>query len=322
MMTDPNTKAFMLGFSLNCFQGQGLMFTHLCNVSDLKITITGKAGSKERKSLDTKQFYSSVFIHQLRAIENQPIDIEVGEKHLYFVFLLPKHIPSSFEGVSGFIRYELTANLEVFGEIDLQSVKPVTVLRQDDPNQERFLEYLQPYEAEKIKTFCCLFCKSDPLIMTMKIPKTVYNLGETIPIHIEIVNLSTTNIDFTEVKLREIEAFNFDFKNQKGSTYSRVILSKRFHGAARFQIKHFDETFEVPKNIPASCYCDLCAITHTLTLIAYPTRFHGLPSIVKIPITVANFINPDEATVVNFLPDSPPRSNVSAQLAAPDDFCE
>lgn len=145
-----------------------------------------------------------------------------------------------------------------------------------------------PAQAEIIKTFCCWPCKSKPLIMTAKIPKTGYVCGENIPVAIDIDN--PTNTPIKEVKI-SLNLFATYF-----SQYPRIHTC-----VEKFPLAKVKTTLSegVPKSTiidvirvpptPPTCqtYCKIIQLTYELHIESKVKGLHGAPSI-AIPITIGN----------------------------------
>jgi hypothetical protein len=122
-----------------------------------------------------------------------------------FETTLPQKIPASFEGLHGNIRYNIEVFLDIPSRADLGHKVPITVVQNDDLNE--FPELKLPCKQEELKKFCCLFCESEPLLLTVTIPCGGFTPGSTIPISIEYLNKSNVQIDETRINLKRIVTF-------------------------------------------------------------------------------------------------------------------
>lgn len=271
------------------------MLSHSHDVSGLRLVVKGKAeckwadssgGSTSAKYYFGKEKYLESVNFLFGSENGIPTDVPVGV-HIYnYECLLPEEIPASVEGLIGFVRYKVQATLDVPWDLDLHSVKQFTVVRHDDLNLVTFPNYRQPCEVEEIKTFCCLCCESDPLIMIMRVPKTGFGLGETIPVHVELINKSTTNIISTEFQLRKVEEYISNVPETKSRMCSEKITSKTSRGVAPLQIKKLDETLLIPSMLCTSNdrFCSVVKIKYCVRLKAYP---EGLNKAVDMDIMIA-----------------------------------
>lgn len=67
--------------------------------------------------------------------------------------------------------------------------------------------FQEPIEFEKSKNFCCLWCKSGPLTLTVKLPTSGYVPGQTIPFQIEIENGSNIRVRPINCELRKVISY-------------------------------------------------------------------------------------------------------------------
>lgn len=151
--------------------------------------IKGKAECEWSKTKGTGKyqrtvyyFGKEVYLDSVSYLFGSPgansVEIAAGAYSYNFQSLLPETLPASLEGRKGFIRYKVEATLDIPWGFDYESKKRFTVVRHDDFNHWQFANYRQPCELEKIKTLGCFFWQSKPLILTMRIPRTGFGLGE------------------------------------------------------------------------------------------------------------------------------------------------
>lgn len=136
----------------------------------------------------------------------QSSEMQPGVYRYTFETLLPSMLPASFEGAHGDIRYNVEACLDIPWRFDKEYKLPFHVVRNDDLNA--FPDLKIPFRNEQLKTFCCLFCKSEPLIITVTIPCGGFTPGSSIPITIEYINKSDVEIDSTKINLKRTVKFN------------------------------------------------------------------------------------------------------------------
>lgn len=130
---------------------------------------------------------------------SQPILISGGVHNDNFEFDLPNSVPASFEAKQGFIRYYVEAVLEETWGVNINSKQQFSVVRSDDLNDHPDLKL--PVTDEEMRTFCCLFCESEPLIVTLALPCTGFTAGQDIPITISYVNKSDVKVESTIIYL-------------------------------------------------------------------------------------------------------------------------
>lgn len=118
--------------------------------------------------------------------------IEAGVHTYSFSCFLPFELPSSYEAARGSIRYKVYAILDIPWGVDANTENEFTVLRHDDLNLQPDLKL--PCQEEDIKTFCCLFCKSKPMLLEASIPHSGYIPGDTVNVAIKVINQSNKKI--------------------------------------------------------------------------------------------------------------------------------
>lgn len=123
--------------------------------------------------------------------------------HRYkFSLQLPSLLPASVEASYGHIRYEVEAFLDIPWSFDKKFKLPFTVVRNDDLNLDPHLRL--PYKCEDRKTFCCQFCNSELLMMTVSLPCTGFAVGQNIPLTVNYFNQSYVDVVSTNLSLKRI----------------------------------------------------------------------------------------------------------------------
>lgn len=134
------------------------------------------------------------------------VEMPSGTHRYNFALQLPPLLPASFEASHGHIRYEVEAVLDVPWGFDKEFKLQFTIVRNDDLNFDPQLR--MPCQMEEITTFCCLFCQSAPLMMTVSVPCTGFAAGQNIPININYVNKSDVDATRTKINLKRIIRYN------------------------------------------------------------------------------------------------------------------
>lgn len=110
-------------------------------------------------------------------------------------------------------------------------------------NLNEFSYLADPVKEVEEKTFCCFFCKSDPLQLVMNIPKSGYVPGESIPVTIEVDNNSDVAILSVGVKLQEKLTFYTRFPESQTQSDYNIISEYTFDAVAAYQKKLFQTEF-------------------------------------------------------------------------------
>lgn len=138
----------------------------------------------------------------------EPIEIQPGTYKYDFSHRLPRNIPYSIEGVYGFVKYFVSATLDLPWEMnDKITVKPFTVNRYEDLNYMSGMR--DPREVitrKEIDSPSWIFWKGATGHVTMKgsIPKCGYAPGEKINVDVEINNQSTVEIENVSISLQNV----------------------------------------------------------------------------------------------------------------------
>ncbi|XP_069691683.1 arrestin domain-containing protein 17-like isoform X2 [Periplaneta americana] len=129
-----------------------------------------------------------------------------GEHSFQFSMILPIHLPSSFEGSHGFVRYTVKAILDRPWKFDHEVKNAFTVLSHLDLNLDP--RNREPFKVEDSKHFCCCCCKSGPLTLVTVIPARGFVPGQSIPLTVEVDNASNVNIYEVVCELQKIVTYH------------------------------------------------------------------------------------------------------------------
>ena len=136
--------------------------------------------------LNTKKFLFGSY-------SSESVEILGGIHRYNFAFPLPPMLPTTFEAPQGSIRYNIEAVLEVPWGFNRRSKLPLNVVHHENLNLQPELKH--PIESEESKRFCCLFCKSQPLMMTVTLPCSGFAQGQSIAVTVGYVNQSNVKVE-------------------------------------------------------------------------------------------------------------------------------
>lgn len=136
----------------------------------------------------------------------EAVEMPCGAHRYEFALQLPPMLPASFEAAHGHIRYEVESVLDIPWGFDKKFKLQFTVVGNDDLNFDPQLKL--PCQGEKFRRFCCLFCKSNPLVMTVNLPFTGFVPGQNVPFTINYNNKSDVTVDKTRISLNRIIRYN------------------------------------------------------------------------------------------------------------------
>jgi hypothetical protein len=163
-----------------------IVINYLCiSILEIYYVIYGVAGcnwkdpfkneGESGENLEGKEMLVNTRTYLYRKLHST--DSLACENHKYDIFYeLPKNLPASLEAPDGYIRYKIEVGLDTLvWKNEEQFQLDFTVDRIDNLND--FPDLKLGIHSEKIKTFCCLFCASAPLIMTLKLPCSGFTLS-------------------------------------------------------------------------------------------------------------------------------------------------
>lgn len=253
----------------------------------MKLAIEGEAVSRWTESSGSNKSQTT-FVGDEKHLEKRfyifgkkesETSIEKGT-HIYdFEFQLPSNLPYTIEGKYGHVRYFVKATLDLPWAFDLQSEIAVLIVRNDHVNA--LIDCNLPVEVEEMKTFCCWCCKSGPLTLKVNLPKQGYQIGEEIPVSVQVRNQSAKRIDETSIELLKVHRFfsHDPFKKVKEQRESIV----------EFVVK--DETFitnlEIPDTLTISNekFCNVYQVCYEIKITALVNGFSDSPEVI-VPVTI------------------------------------
>lgn len=228
------------------------------------------------------------------AKKGESMEIPIGIHYYDFVYQLPLTVPSSVEGKNGNIRYKIDANLDIPWAFDMHAFRPFTVLREQ--NVTNFPELLYPVEVEEIKTFHCCCYSARPLKIKIRIPKSCFELGERIPISVEMINKSSTDVRHTTISLQRIENMTSQRANINVTKTDKINVAKvRCRGVRRGDSTSFDEFFVIPMQLAIlnDQFCNIFQVAYELQVIVKTGGISRSPRF-TIPITICSVGTKDE----------------------------
>lgn len=154
------------------------------------------------------------------------------------------------EGPHGHIRYKLVALVKIPWMFDLNYALNFTVARYENFNL--YPNFRQPYGRELVKTFCSLLCNSKPLVIRIRLPRTVYALSQQIPVIVELINRSSTEVHHTMLSFKRVDSYRTDDGTDK--VVKTVIAESRCQGVEAYKELTFGVNFQLPSNLMTSNY--------------------------------------------------------------------
>jgi hypothetical protein len=211
--------------------------------------------------------------------------IQPGKHQYNFMCVLPNEVPTSVEEEKGHVRYTASVILERPWKFDLKYCLGLTVIRHIDLNTE--LPALRmPLQMEVSKTFNCLFCASQPMIMQVMLPMSGFVAGQNVAITIIITNPTSTAVDHVELKFVKIIRYTSDFPRTKIVTDYRTIHKDMCVGSIANGIKQYDKQFQVPLLPPSTLNrCRVVDVSYHMHVKAKVSGCHKSP-VIKFPVVL------------------------------------
>ena len=163
-----------------------------------------------------------------------------GQYRWPFVINIPSSAPSSFEGCVGRIRYTLTGRIRT-GSLKFDHTVQVKIPVQQ-PLSITNPHLLQPQSQEVQKTVCCLCCASQPIILSVSVPKTGFYIGESFTLNVSLENGSRRRLTLI-ASIRQ----NVRYYAQGHCRGSRKTLNSIGSDAIQPRATHnWEPTIEIP----------------------------------------------------------------------------
>ncbi|KAJ8968527.1 hypothetical protein NQ317_001722 [Molorchus minor] len=128
-------------------------------------------------------------------------DLPQGRHEYSFSFILPTNLPGTFHGRYGSIKFSVKVTVDRPYKIDYVDEKEFNLVAPINFNDIKGQLQLEPVAYSDEKMLCCFWCASGPITMNVHMVKEAFVVGETVPIKIEITNMSNENVETIEVKM-------------------------------------------------------------------------------------------------------------------------
>ena len=176
----------------------------------------------------------------------------------------------------GIVNSALKPNHKVMKPIPVQQLLQIT-----DPR------LLQPVRTEVQKTVGCLCCTSQPIVLTVAVPKTGFCIGDSIQLYISLENGSNRQLTLT-VSLKEKITF---FAKGRHYLISKPLYGRRTNVIQRRETADLDTTITIPTidtDIIQNNSCGNIKVIHCVEITCHiPYTITNLSAI--IPLQLANY---------------------------------
>jgi hypothetical protein len=255
-------------------------------------------------SYDGKETYLNSRTYLLGHDGASAVEVPAGLHTYTFACEIPLPIPESAIGRYGDISYLAEAVLDIPWRFDKDIKTPFTIVRYDNLNN--YPDLLMPLKMEEIKTFCCLFCKSGPCMMSVSIPCGGFSPGKTILVRVEYVNRSNTNVEHTKFKLIRTFSFTSSTPRTKTKRESETLVETIDGGVEKGKTANIETGIIIPSHVNNSNvrFCSVVEISYKLQVEGSVSGCHLDPAI-NIPITIGAIGVGEALTYSQGFPEQP-----------------
>lgn len=228
------------------------------------------------------------------------IELKKGKHKYPFEFTLPEGLPSSFEGGTGHVRYQVSATIDKPWKFDHNTRRPFTVISILDLNRQP--DAMKAPGGQGQKHLCCLCCKSGPIEANFHIERTGFVPGEAIKLYSEISNGASRKMASSYVDLRMHQVFRAGGKSRYRTTEVARITKGEIEGHG--EESWTGEELVIPP-IPPSFLagCNIIDISYVLQMNVDPA---GPAFDLEVPLKVIIGTIPLRSVVEASKPKPPP----------------
>lgn len=235
--------------------------------------------------LDTKQYL-------LGNKNGSGIALLPGEYVYPFSCVVPPTAPCSFEGSLGYVRYIGKVVLDRPWKFDQGAKMAFTVISPLDLNHNQLLRVSlvcfptnfdenshwagsihspqQPVNLTLEKSFCCCFCRSGPLTVTVQLPSTGYVPGQIVPIFVDIDNASNVEVERLRISLRQNVTFKATSPRHRLRKVANVITVTSMGPVSMRSTKQQTISLSVPPTPPSNLTnCTLIDLDYDVKVCSY-----------------------------------------------------
>lgn len=232
----------------------------------------------------TEEYYD--FKYNLLGGSEAEMEIPQGS-HVYpFSSTLPPTLPSSFDGEHGSVKYKVTATLDRPWKFDEHAEALFFVVTPYDLNSD--MKAKEPINQEVSKSFCCLWCQSGPLQLSVSAPYSGFVPGQTIPISIDVENGSNVAVDDVKIDLTKCLTWKATEPTTQEKQDKLDLVSEQLGGVVVNSSKHWNHQLIVP-NFP---YVNLtnCHIIQQEFKLSVTAKVGGVHKdlVIKVPIVMGS----------------------------------
>nr|XP_045584934.1 arrestin domain-containing protein 17-like isoform X2 [Procambarus clarkii]XP_045584935.1 arrestin domain-containing protein 17-like isoform X2 [Procambarus clarkii] len=142
-------------------------------------------------------------------------ELPAGTHVFNFNYTLPAEIPSSFESHIGKVRHQCKAKMDIPWKTDKTCLRPYSVNTLYDLNTDP--QAALPIECTKHDYACCLWCRSGPMSLVLRIDRSGFVPGEKILINAECSNMTKNKINSTKAVIHQTITYHAEGSRKRES---------------------------------------------------------------------------------------------------------
>ncbi|PVD19277.1 hypothetical protein C0Q70_19763 [Pomacea canaliculata] len=260
---------------------------------------------------DSEQYFNQeVLLFGILPSEGRSTSSLSAGRHTFpFCFVLPEDLPSSFEGVHGYVRYVVKAIIDRPWKFDHTTKCNFTVIGILNLNSEPNAS--MTVQGQNQKTLCCLCCASGPLSAEFSLQRRGYVPGEAVPLSAHIENSSNRLISKSHVDLKMISTFHSTTKSRSVSKEIGRVEEGPIGAGQTFTWDR--QQFVIPPLPPSYLNgCRIIDIKYILQLSVVPS---GLSKNLEVPLDIIIGTIP----LLQVVENNPPRASEPSQALVASD---
>ncbi|XP_075979523.1 arrestin domain-containing protein 1-like [Anticarsia gemmatalis] len=171
--------------------------------------------------------------------------LPAGRHKFEFNCPIPSDVPSSFEGIHGYVRYDLRIALVASGMLtpSIEKTANIKIWKPIDLNNSPYAR--RPIEYEIVNMHCCMCTRRGTSEVQMKLPVGGFCPGQTIPIEVNVTNPSRTQIEEIKFSIKKDVRYVASTNPTARAVHSTIAEIKKGPIRAR-TTRHWDLTMTVP----------------------------------------------------------------------------
>nr|XP_023029520.1 arrestin domain-containing protein 3-like [Leptinotarsa decemlineata]XP_023029530.1 arrestin domain-containing protein 3-like [Leptinotarsa decemlineata]XP_023029540.1 arrestin domain-containing protein 3-like [Leptinotarsa decemlineata] len=251
--------------------------------------------SNERKSRDTLfQGDNDTFATELILYggHSGATSLPIGQYIHPFNLILPNNLPGTYSCEYGYINFKLIAIVDRPLALDYEDQIVFIVRSPVDLNALMKPDLLEPTSYSEDKTICCFCCADGPIALDIELPKRTLIPGETVNVMARLSNLSSTNIENIQLKLKQVITCQVDIPSKDENEIENILVEITEVGLGAHGEHTYNFPLMLPMNVPIPNFslCKLfkvdyqCKVTAKLPGVHSNLEVYMYPQIGNIDI--------------------------------------